>query len=99
MELFLENHEPYIKNFVTKLYSCKVVHFTILQKNCILKNMSEKTFRHIFLRKLSPKHYFRGLRQNCFVHFRTKCRRVALFAGVYGTGVGDGSSYFLVEVV
>ena len=51
MELFLENHGQYIKkncdkiNLATKV---KVVHFTILPKNCILKNMSEKTFRHIF---------------------------------------------------
>ena len=51
MELFLENHWQYMKNFA------------ILQKNCILKNMSEKTFRHIFLRKTSPKHYFRRIQK------------------------------------
>ena len=48
MELFLENHGQYMKNFVIKLkyiQSCTFRHFT---KNCILKNMSEKPFRHIF---------------------------------------------------
>ena len=29
-----------------------------LKLSNLLKNMSEKIFRHIFLRKLSPKHYF-----------------------------------------
>ena len=56
MELFLENHGQYIKNFVIKLIhmqSCTFRHFT---KKNIVKNMSEKTFRHIILRKLSPKH-------------------------------------------
>ena len=47
MELFPENHSPYEKDFVTKSnpyakFSAR--HFT--KKNCILKNMSEKTKKH-----------------------------------------------------
>ena len=37
------------------IQSCTFRHFT---KNCILNIMSAKIFRHIFLWKLSPKHYF-----------------------------------------
>ena len=42
--------------------SCTFRNFT---KNCILQNMSEKTFRHIFLRKTSPKHYFKNSTKIC----------------------------------
>ena len=58
MELFLENHGQYIKKFVIKLIYVQIVHFAILQKNCVLKNMSKKKFHHIFLQKITPKHYF-----------------------------------------
>ena len=54
MELFLEYYGQYIKIFVIKLIniqSCTFRHFT---KKCILKNVSEKTFRRNFLRKFSP---------------------------------------------
>ena len=59
MELLRESHQQYMKNFVIKLSTYKVVHFATLQKNFISKNMSENSFRHIFLWKTSPKHYFR----------------------------------------
>ena len=55
MELFLENHGQYIYKIVIKLIfiqSCTFRHFT---KKCILKNMSEKTFHHIFFAGISPK--------------------------------------------
>ena len=57
MELFLENHGQYIKNFVITL---------IYIKSCTFRHFAkkfEKPFRHIFLRKLSPKHYFRNARK------------------------------------
>ena len=63
MELFLENHWQYMKNLVTILIymqSCTFRHFT---KNCTLKNMSEQTFRHILLRKTSPKRYFKQMQK------------------------------------
>ena len=60
MELFLENHWQYIKNFVIKLIfiqSCTFCHFT---KKLYLKKYVWNTFRPIFLRKTSPEHYFRN---------------------------------------
>ena len=53
IELFLENHGHYMKNFVIKLIfiqSCTFRHFT--KKNCILKNMSETHFATFFAETL-----------------------------------------------
>ena len=55
MELFLENHGQYIKNFVIKLIYIKSCTFRQFTKKMYLKRHSA-TF---FLRKLSTKHYFR----------------------------------------
>ena len=47
------------KNFFDKInLHTKLYILPFYKKNCILKSMSEKTSRHIFLRKLFPKHYF-----------------------------------------
>ena len=47
MELFLENHMQYVIKLIYILHT-QSLQFAILQKNCMLKNMSEKIFRHIF---------------------------------------------------
>ena len=46
------------KKIVIKLICIQSCTFRHLQKKCFFKNISEKIFRHIHLRKLSPKHYF-----------------------------------------
>ena len=80
MELFLENHGQYKKIVIKLIYiqSCTFRHFT---KKCILKNMSEKTLRHIFLRKLSPKLYFRFEYNEGGLHAQIVQRKV-LFGGI-----------------
>ena len=48
MWLFLDTHEQYIKNSLIKLICIQFWTFRHLTKKCIMKNMSEKTFRHFF---------------------------------------------------